>query len=388
MLDRVSNLLLFCLVFSIPFYTWNALGLSGLISIPKVIAILYFIVSLITRNTDLHQNIVRKYINPLIILFFWSFIVSFFSINTYGFDNLFNFSFAQYIILSIIIVNHIRKDIKLVPRLFIVFLLSIITISILYKFDVGTEILNDRRTIFGDNANNLAMRVATAGIICVSILFDDNFFKKKYKYFLVFLLPLFISVIGDTASRGGFIAFFIGITVVFVFKRMKFSYKFIILLIVFSLGTYIDNYFNQFEHLMFRMNQLIDEGDDARAFIFGTYWNSFIAKPFFGYGQNGFYELSIELFGIYTSPHNWFLYIAITSGMIGLIIFVLYVRNLLTSSYSIYKTTGNSLAMALVFSNIFNISKSGNQLTEITFWVFMSIIIGWNLALLKNDKKN
>jgi len=386
----LRNLTLFLFIFSIPFYTWDGLQIIGDRSFPRMMALFYTGISLLSFRESFNLNQLKGYIYPLLFLFFWMFIATFISyyrhpsptdlINspTGRSKYFFDFSFFQYILLSVLLINHLKGNKKLIYAALITFSTSVLLLSVLISLGIGIDVTAARISFFGENQNNTAIRAAFACAFILYILLDTKILGY-WKYVVLITIPQYLFIIGATGSRGALVALAVSIVIMVLFLHTTPFRKSIIVFLISLIAIFLFIYMQQFPDLIQRMNQLLAQGDLAREGLYLNFLKASLIHPIFGSGVNGYVDICHKIFGQVTSPHNWFLYVLLVGGIIGLSAFLLFHYRVYNLTRKIKTIDNNTMPLALFIIVLVHISKSGTELTDITIWFILSVIIAWGI---------
>ncbi len=375
----LRNITLFVFIFSLPFYTWGKMGITESISLPHVIAMIYTGISLVNFRKSLNLTQIKAYIYPLAFLLVWMFISSLIRyFKTLNDEALFHFSFFQFVLLLAIIINHLKLRQKFIYTALLVYVSSVILLSVLLSLGIGTEVVGGRVKIFGDNQNQIAIRATFGCVIILGIIINPEI-KTKWKYLSLITLPPFFFIFIETASVGALVAFVFSLSTLVIFSKISLWKKTLILIL---LGLIIIPFYLIMGNNLLLLNRLIvilGEGDELRKSIFMGFLKGSLQHPLIGNGTNGYLAISRATFGEIISPHNWFLYTFITGGLIGLSAFVLFhFRVLMTGVHSI-KLENNPIPLALNVAVLIHILKSGSELTDVSIWFILAVIIAWSI---------
>ncbi|MFV0224104.1 O-antigen ligase family protein [Empedobacter falsenii] len=219
------------------------------------------------------------------------------------------------------------------------------------------------------------------GITSFHLLYVKS--AKKIRYLSLITLGLAVIPFFLGASRGSLFALF------FPFVLMAFSnltpksiIKYILLFIVLIMGlVYLDQYLES--GLLSRFmgtSQAIEEGSSSaiRLDIWKKSLNQFTTYPVFGdklntQGVNGY-------------PHNIFIEVLQTTGIIGFIPFIILFFKGIGASLNIFKYHKKYAWVTVFFiQTIMHNMFSGAVYTAAWFWTSLAIVISLNYSLKKNE---
>lgn len=256
------------------------------------------------------------------------------------------------------------------------------------RHEIGSGGFNDRFSVFGVNCNELGLYCSLGALV----LLNEFVLKKESRLLLVkapsiLLGILLLSLIIATASRSAFIGLILGIIISFLFYPTKRrSTKIYILL--FSFAVFIIVFLvlvNSELFVIMRLLESVETGDSStRTDIIAGYLPYVWEHPFWGVGDTGlieesraaFNEIAVDSTGEISavSPHNVLLECALTTGLIGLcvmIIFWFYTGKRAYNQYIKYKRLTPIVSIApLLISILF-----GHILTDKFGWLLYAYMI-------------
>jgi hypothetical protein len=221
-------------------------------------------------------------------------------------------------------------------------------------------------------------------IISIYQLFFPIISSKIIFFKNVILLILGFSNLILGASRGPFlIVLFLIFTILCLAfykqnNKINFFIKifsfFLILFIIFRIYYFdkiaeielINRFFLTFE--MIELNQA-----DERSILFQSAWNQFLKNPILG---DSF--ITEEPYASY--PHNLFLDVLMSTGLIGMLFFVILLNGVFKKSYFFLFKDGKikiAPVISFLFISIFLIGfTSGSLFSSSSFWLFSSYLVG------------
>ncbi|MGI6341503.1 MAG: O-antigen ligase family protein [Bacteroidales bacterium] len=358
-------------------------------SIAKMASFLYFGVSLLTPEQLFRTDKIKKYIYLPLLLFLLITLVSLFNINYYSYS-FFNTTLLLNIIMFWLLLNHYRRDNRIFDKGFMWFVIGAALVGTFYLLGIGVEVGYDGRiTVFGDNANEIGVKMAVASLFLINYTLNNKY-KKIYKpYYLILLIPI-VSLLIATASRVAFISFFLGIVLFVALKKTKKIYaKLLIMFVGVVLIILGFNYLQQTDAtILLRLDKSVNEGNlGGRDEIWSTFMPVIIDNPIFGVGITGTTKASTSLFGAYKSPHNVFIEVLLYSGIVGLIIFLIFLFYFYKNAYLYYKYN-NILYPLLLSIPVMGLLLSGQLLGVKLAWLIFAITLSRNLSIRNYNIKN
>ncbi len=275
------------------------------------------------------------------------------------------------------------------------FLFGTIILSICFYLNIGVDRLefgsgglNERFSVFGVNCNELGL-YCSLGVL---ILLNEFVLKKTSSQLLVkipsiLLGILLLSLIIATASRSAFIGLILGLIITFIFFPTKRrSTKILILILTFAIFVIVFLILVNSElYIIMRLLESVETGDSSnRSEIIVGYFPYVWEHPFWGVGDTGLIEVSRAAFNEIShdstgevsavSPHNVLLESALTTGLVGLsvmILFWFYAGKRAYNQYIRYKRLTPIVSVApLLISILF-----GHILTDKFGWLLYAYMI-------------
>ncbi|MEO8109969.1 MAG: O-antigen ligase family protein [Ginsengibacter sp.] len=361
---------LYLFIFSINFEVYDPFN-TGFFSIAKVTGLLYTISLLPNISSFFSVYRIKFFIRYIWLFFLVLTLVSIFNINYISTD-FFDFTIFQNILIFWFIVNHERKDPGIIEKSFLFFVFGSIAMAIFYLLGIGIDYTGERISIFGDNENAIGLRMCISTILILLSLIQNIFKMNKWRYLLLIPLPLMLSLMANTGSRVAFIslgvAFLLGVILI---RAKNISRKIFVFIGAAFIGLFIWNYLMQTEVLVSRLNQTVNEGSlGGREGI----WKQIIPliedNIFIGVGKTGYTLYTTAIFGKFASPHNVIFEILAYTGIVGLIIFLIFIGNLVWEAWKYYRNTKFILAVIL-FIPVIGLILSGQILgTKIGYVIF------------------
>ena len=389
---KLQNYALYLYFFFVNFQELSFFGVNNF-SIPKFTILIYLVTIMIQHKDYIKISYIKNIIGTILAFFGLLTIISLLNINDLS-ARFFNFGLFQNIILFWILINHGRKDIRAMEKAMLMLALGSIVLALIYNAGIGVLIDdNGRKSLFGDNSNILSIRMVISTLIIFLTVAQNRLQIGLYRF--LFLIPVIsmVQLMADTGSRKGFVSFSLAIIVGIFFYKAKNNWNKIAVIIV---GTFSFAYFLRFilnsEVIMLRIlktaeSENVDEVLGGR----GEIWNNLITviqnNFIFGIGETGYFAL----FGL-ASPHNVFIEVLIYSGIIGLLLYLIFILRISYCAYKCAKIKGIILP-ALLMSPIFSLLISGQILTMKLGWIVMAYVVSvylneFSVSLHKNNKSN
>ena len=378
-LQNTNDFALLLFVFGVNFENWDPFGLQGVFSIAKMTAIVY-IVSWI----PFMDKIKVKPLKPLLIPLILYLLVDFFSsainnIYTTGILDTFNIKLFQLLILLILIVSHIYHNNALLKWIMYSFIANVLLLSILSALGIGYEVseVQDgaRLTLFGENPNMIGMKASFASVMLFYFIFNAK--KLWTKVLLVFPLLLIISMLIATASRGALLSIFVGLGIMVLIQRTSAKRKIVLISIGIGVSAWLFNYImTTNENFAMRMNVFLEEGNTGRNDLWEGAYSIIMDNLIIGVGRPGALPVMQEYIGRAMDPHNVFLYVLMTTGLLGFVFFMTFLGRLAIRLFKDFKQTNNAIYLVLFAILLFNMAKGGGMINTTFLWFFFAVLIG------------
>jgi O-antigen ligase len=180
-----------------------------------------------------------------------------------------------------------------------------------------------------------------------------------------------LGVVGLTVSRGAFIA--VGIAAIVAIRHLlKRGFLPLLLLFILSWIVYLSGLFDQAAHLYTERGM----EETGRLITWPVAIETFLNSPLAGVGAAGA-ALSVPGASKLITPHNNFLYIAVSSGIIPLAFFVAYWWQAARATFrSSYDSTGHARFRFPLYIYALLIAQAGN----------LSFMYPWMIATLASEK--
>lgn len=390
---------------SVALRTFGLVFAGRTISIGLVSSALYFIVLLtVCSNKNVNINKVAVYYGkqiwlPLLYTLILTVTNTIYSIlSTYSNTELFPFSFFLCYVLFLALLLHSLIDPKGPTYALHGFLVGTVFLAVCFYLNIGLEQheygsggLEERFSVFGVNCNELGLYCSLGFFV----LLNDFMLNKKHRItqmaLMVFVAFLLISLVFATASRSAFLALAMGsVMSVLFYPTKKKTAKIVVLIaggiLLIGLGQFL---LNSDLYVIARLYEAAEIGDTSgRTDIINTYLPHVWEHPLFGVGNAGLLDVSKKAFGFVVvdeyggaspvSPHNVLLECALTTGLTGLVIMLIFWFNVGKCAYNQYKFFNKStpfIALCCILVSIF----FGHVLTDKFGWIVYAYMIGCNM---------
>lgn len=339
------------------------------IRLPLVFLIICFIIA-VTYFALYHFKLkVPKYA-------IWFFIYVVFSIcnnfiqDGYRADNWVNYNLCEYIfpLAFIILIENLKYDKKDINRLINIlsivvigaFLVSIIQFTIDPFFYSSTNLTDIDATyrpqhIYGNvyRAYSIfsGMKAADSSIVFgyIFIVFLFLYLTKKKRKYVILLGFVTISAI-LTFARDLWIVLFVS-TLLFAYYKYKKKWILYVFILMIFLAVGTAMFGAQIQKTDIYQERIISKSFRSRIFTPQIYFKHFFfERPLFGYGESSGYNPEFTYF--YHVIHVLWFNIMFQNGIVGLLIYLIFLYHIYHRSREVYEHTGNPVFIVFVVSNI------------------------------------
>lgn len=359
--------------------------LHGELSFSKIMGLFYLFVivpKIFYFNTT---DQAKSFIWPLCFFFVILTVINIFNINSI-YKNFFNFTIFQNIILFWILVNHEQQDRMVLEKAMISFALGSVVLAILFIAGVGIDYTHGRVNVFGDNQNNIGVRMSISMVILILAAIQNPLQLSKLRYLLLIPIPLMMRLMAETGSRVAFVSFVLAFILGILLVKFNSYWKKIA---VFSIGIlvfiFVWQYLMQSDVLRQRILLSIHEGDMSQRDLI---WQKVIilikSNPILGVGETGYFYYSEKAFGMVKSPHNVILELLCYTGIVGLFTYLVFFFRIIKRSIHHFKTD-NLFLPILLLPLLTGLVFTAQILNVKIGWVIFAYISGY-YSLIEDQK--
>jgi O-antigen ligase len=346
-------------------------------SISKLMALIYLVAMLSSIFKTVTPRDLFPYFSNILIFFLILTIVSIVHIQR-GNYNFFDFTIFQNIALFWILVNHERKDPGILEKALLAFAAGSILLALLFHLGIGVGLdMEGRVSIFGDNENNIGLRMSISMIIVSMVVIQNHFRLGKIRFLFLLGIPLLFSLMLATGSRVSLISFVLAYIATNALLRTK---RIWIKVAVFVVGTlvllYIWFVLLDSQEVMLRLLRTVNEGDLSKRDVIWKRLLPLISDNLiFGVGKTGFESATYDIFGRVISPHNVILEVLCLTGVAGLFFYLMFIYRIFRRSIMLYRTEKFLLPVILCIPFLGMLLSA--QLLHIKLgWVICAFIAG------------
>mgnify|MGYP001306208754 CR=1 FL=1 len=379
----IQNLALYMYFFSIIFESFNLFGLGSISFFTGIFYVLVIAPS-INNLVVINKNI--YFLWPIVVFTIYLSLVSLVNINSFS-SKIFDLQLILNLCIFFIVINHVKKDNKVIEKAFCAFFYSAFIGSLMLILGIGTEISDEglrpgRIMFYGSGPNELGIKLASALAIGSVFIFQSKFgYSIIHKLILLLCLPIIFYAILQTGSRTAITVPFLALFLWFFARILASRYKIIAIISGLSILTVV-----AIPLVFFAMQSevIVDRFLNTGAADFGSQngrfflWLGFFSliqeNLIFGNGLSGFEKISQDFFGFIESPHNAILEVALYSGLIGLFFYVIFLYRCFYAGYKLYKKNNELLPILLIPSALAYIMFL-QALSEKIVWLILSYIV-------------
>lgn len=379
-MNKVLFYLFFLIVFFSNLTTWQIYGDITGFNVFMVLFVVFVAFTLLnfTKYYGLAQN--KSIYIPLLIFFGWWF---FRSLLSYSNPLFYNTELWQWILLFILFTNYISQDIRTGYVALFAYVLSAMIIVIIYYFGNNVLYESGRLTVFKDsNPNTIGSITSNALLIIVFLVLKNVLEWGKFRFLLLLAIPgLFVTMI-ETGSRGSLVYLSFGLICYLIFSKIKFLLKISVAFVLLFVSSLAYLYLSTSEIFQNRWIYADIWQLGGRSYLWLSSFKLFLEKPIIGYGDGGFWTL------IHKDPHNLYLVLLVTSGVIGFFLFSIFLYRIFNLVILNIRLAQNIICFVLFTISLVAFFKEGSALNSISTWIRLSIIAGLSTSINNINSNN
>jgi O-antigen ligase len=388
--NKISAVLLFCICF-LTFTGFYFLIISGMnlfgISDSRILSItirifivlfliLYFLINLsfFRRNTLIWNYLIFSFFYIFRLLYEYNVQETYYKSQLEVMYYFLSFSFIPFLFLS-----NIELSAYKLSYIFRSFLYSGLFFSLITLANYGQYIGQISRLEMDSGEENTInpLILAYNGIMVLGVslfywLYNKTSVLQKILLFSGIVLSIFPLLLG--ASRGSIVAIFVVLLLnVFSSGSAGAKLKYVALFVLFFfIIIFLNQYFGGgLADRFYKLQEDFDSGEDSalRLTIWKSSWSQFVDNPLFGD------KFAVE--GWKNYPHNIFLEVLQTTGIVGFVPFSILLFTVLVYAFRImrYHKSYSWLSVVFILSFIQTMFSS-NLFTAAWFWNSMAIVVG------------
>ena len=297
-----------------------------------------------------------------------------------------DFTFFLNIIMFWLLVNHQRRDERVFHEGLLWFSVSSFFVGLCYYSGIGISIADDMRVVvFGENANNLGIKMAVGALFLLNYCLNHSKEQAIYKPWLLLMAVPMVALLLATASRVSILILGSGVVLFIFFRQFKRKGQKILWLLLGVAAFYwgFQIVLNQ-DVLMARMERTIDERNiSGRDYLWEKYIEIVKDHPVLGLGFHGADQYAIEMFDEIQSPHNVLIEVAVYSGVLGLMCFLLFLFYVFYDAWQ-YRKKEHNLGPLIISMAIVGMVLSGQALGVKLFWTIAAYAISYRVISISD----
>jgi len=383
---QLQKYLLYLYVFSINFDMLDPFNTGTNFLITKITVVLYLGSTLFNYSSFYSVKNIKKYVYPVFALFILLTYMSFTNQNP-GYTAFFNVPMFLDMLILLTVLNHAKREPQLLLKCLFAFVLGSITLTLLYLFGIKTGFgLEKRVTIFGNNLNEIGLKLCISILILISIIQENKLKLGELRFLLYITFPfLFLFLVG-TASRVAFISLFFGVIFYYLLQKQFFSVNKIFTMLTLALVLFpVWQFVLSNSFLAERLGDSISKGDLSYR---DTIWEAALSlipgNLIWGQGETGYLRSITLLFGFPSSPHNIFIEILCYTGIVGLILFLIFFIRIIGCIKRSYKDDKELLPVIMIFP-VLGMMLSGQIIGAKIVWVLFAYMISVSIPKSYNQ---
>lgn len=380
-LYNVKIFALSALVLSLPFEYWDPFGFREAFTVTKMVGLLYFVLSIFDIKSNFNVVRTKRLLRVLFILLFYLTIQNIFNYHHSNTRPIVNFTFFQNVILFWLVTNDLIDKPKLFKKLSVSFVIGVFLAAVLVNFDYGVndghELGTVRLYFFGSNPNSIGNLAALALILIFNMILNKKYYYLNKTYLFLLCVPLILSMLIYTGSRGAILISVIGIILIFLLIKTS-SYTRLAYLLIGTLIIYVGllEYFDSKIIIERFLNSAEIETLGGRKLLWESALDIFLNNPLFGVGESGYEYKITRTLGYFMDTHNIILYYMVTGGLIALSLYSIFIFGLFKAAVSFYKRTKQPILCVLFIVYILIVLKSGASYNLKLPWIIAAMIFG------------
>jgi O-antigen ligase len=375
-INKAQKFSIYLFLFSLNFESINLFNLGIDYLATKIsISVLLFFSLLNFKKSFTFKNFPN--VIKILVLYILMLIVNNFINQNVAYNTIINVSFFLNVLVFIVLCNYAAIDKYIILKGLLVFSLSSFCLTILFLFGLGEiSYIEGRFSIFGMNENGLGLALCISIFILIAIVFDNKLFFNKGRYLLLVMIPFLFFFLLQTGSRGALISLTLGLGTYFILNnKLKHIYKIVLFLVILFSSLFIWEFFLRDSVITARLMESINNRDvSSRDLVWKSIYIIIADNTMFGIGETG-YAQKMDNFSEYgvASPHNVFLEIFCYTGLVGLVIFLFFLKNIFVAAREVFLNKGEILSIVLLFPLANNL-LSGQLLDVKMLWVILAFI--------------
>lgn len=375
LIKKIQRIAMYLFFFFLNFEYWDPFNTLEYFTLAKLAGFLYLLTLIPQINYFTRTDAIKRFLRPAWLFFLLLTVVNLLNVNSIS-SNFFNMSIFSDIIIFWFLINHERRERLVLEKGFLSFAFGTIAFSLLFYAGIGVTYLGGRVSVFGDNENVIGIRSGIAILILILVVVQNRLGLGRLRYLLIIPIPIIFKLLAETGSRVAFISVALAFVLDIMLIKTKWIWQKIIVLVV---GVVISLYSWQFilqsETLYNRLFSASEDSLGDRYEIWHRILPLIYNNPILGVGETGYLNYSQETFNKVESPHNVILEVLCYTGIIGLIIYSVFLFRIFKTGYQTYRSDGFLLPLTLIIF-VCGMILSGQILDYKLAWVIFAYIVG------------
>lgn len=376
---------------AVVFEFWKPSFLPSSPSISFIVGAFYLFASFQTFNSRINLVFRDRWIYFLIGYFVLEILLStvYFKYAN-GFLDIFNTTVFLNIVLLSLTFGHILQKPWLLDPLIRSFVFAVGIMGLLNFFGIGEELDKGRLQSFGEDANTVANKAYFS--IVMSYFLIRSKIKRNIMVRIFILISALFSfyILINTGSRGPFLSLVGVIIIGFFFSKLHWLVKFFGLGLFVGLGFFLIPIFFQSESLLSqRLALTVETGHTGRNEIWAAAIDAISNNPQ-GVGKSGALPTMKQYLGAPMGTHNLFLWITLTSGFLGLFMFLGFNRELLKKAYYLYRIGNPQYIIYFISITLISLQAGGIINKKFLWFIYLLVLCStiqfYNYSLPKRSK--
>jgi len=377
--SKIHRFAMYLLLFSLHFETWDPFNTRIDFVITKITIILYLLTSVpLIKYLPLLKRM-KDLLYPIIIFFIIQTIVSF-VYKSSGYERYFDFPFFLNIVIFMLLIIDSIWDDKVLYNGLLAFAFGGVVFTLLYHLGIGVseniyEGLEGRVSMFGENQNDIGIRICITMLILISYIFEKKINWKNSRYFLLLVFPFLLRLALATGSRVALLSLVLAIIVFVGLKKEGSITKNLRKIVLGSIGVIIVLiYLSTNDVFLTRIMSSFTQYDlGERDFLWLNISDIIRNNPYFGVGITGYALQSEKIFNGVTSPHNVIIEALCYTGIVGTVFFIMFLYRLFKSAFLRYSRDSELLPIVLLIP-ITGLILSGQMFYPKTAWFVLAFV--------------
>lgn len=376
-IKRAQKFSIFLLIFSLNFESIDLfyLGISYLATKISISLLLFF--SLLNFKESFTFKVYPKYIKVVSFYFFILTVNNFINRGD-GYNNIIDIPFFLNLLVFIILCNYTMVDKKILLKGLVVLSLSSFFLAMLYFSGFAVEgegELEGRSSIFGMNQNHLGVTLCISIFVLLSVVFENKLELNKNRSLFLIPIPFLLVFMLGTGSRVAFISLVLGVfSLLFLNRSLNTTKKYLIATISLFFLLMLWAVFLKNTLVVGRLFDSISEGDlSSRDLIWLSIYDVIVNNAIIGIGETGYGAKMMAWADNVPSPHNVFIEVICYTGLVGLIVFIVFLKRIYYKAKEM-NVKGKELLPIILLIPFFGNLLSGQLFDMKQYWVLLAFI--------------